>query len=83
MASSDGFPDEFEGIDFDIIPELSAPTLTTTITTCVANTSHFSNPGSPYSCNDNFDAEFLAEVDILEKQATSTAQSHAPGPCIG
>jgi len=62
-------PDDFEGVDFDAIPALAPPA--TESATPAANMLPVEKSGSdtsspPYSCDDHYDAAFLAEVDALE-----------------
>ena len=62
-------PDDFEGVDFDSIQAL-APAATdsaTPATNKLPMEKSGSDTSSPrYSCDDHFDAAFLAEIDALE-----------------
>jgi hypothetical protein len=74
--SFDDIPDEFEGIDFDAVPALSAPTPTPGMNTKLKRSS---SPKSEYSFDDEFDAAFLAEVEALERlEQSKVASSSLP-----
>lgn len=70
----DSFPNDFDGLDFDSIPGLQAPTAGGH--TPVASTSRSTVPPpapSPESDSvEDIDPSFLAEVDALEARALST-----------
>lgn len=88
MASSedefDSYPDEFEGLDWNEFPALSLPVLNNGSHSLDLDVLHPPRPGSSrssshYSCDDVFDAAFLAEVDALESQAIRNSDTPVNG----
>src|ERR1700691_6602857 len=72
MSSEDEFdtiPDEFDGLDFDAIPDLAiiVPTETIDLSNSTIPTRPASaNSSSRYSCDDDIDESFLVELDAIE-----------------
>jgi hypothetical protein len=56
----DAIPDEFEGLDFDGVPDLSIDTHPDLAQPSSPNSS------SHYSCDDDIDEHFLIEMDAIE-----------------
>jgi hypothetical protein len=64
MASFDDLPDEFEGIDFDAIPDLAVPS------SVVTQVTPESTIDALYSFDDDhYNDDFFAQLDALEQQS--------------
>ena len=70
----DAIPDEFEGLDFDSIPNLS-------IDIRPADPAQPSSPNSSshYSCDDDIDEHFLVEMDAIEDRITQGIRESVDG----
>ena len=73
MSTDDEFPDDFLNVDWDVV---GIPALGESLISPLVSAAN-SPDSSQYSCDDDIDAAFLAEVDALENWATQE------GTCFG
>jgi hypothetical protein len=69
MSTEDEFdtiPDEFDGLDFDAIPDLAPTEATARPSSAIPPRPTSSNSSSHYSCDDDIDESFLVELDAME-----------------
>lgn len=92
MYSEDEFdtiPDEFEGIDFDAVPALTALPAALSEESATASDSDAAIPPRPpsagsthYSWDDEIDESVLVEVDAIERRIALETGEIVEGACI-
>jgi hypothetical protein len=82
MSSEDEFDlivNEFDGVDFDAIPDLATIRPTSSSSSTIPPRPASANSSSHYSCDDDIDESVLAELDAIESRITQGIRESASG----
>jgi hypothetical protein len=74
----DSIPDEFDGLDFDAIPDLAISAPAEAIID-IPPRPDSANSSSHYSFDDDIDEAFLVELDAIEDRITQRIRESASG----